>query len=88
MLLIHYQIYYVTMDQQKIFLYHLHLNNKLLLHQHMDPDVFYQSGIPSEVHPPDVVRIAAAALILTFTATVYPAFRAAQTQPAVALRYE
>ena len=54
----------------------------------MDPDVFYTQGIPSELHPPDVVRIAAAALILTFTATVYPAFRAAQTQPAVALRYE
>ena len=54
----------------------------------MDPDVYVVSGIPSELHPPDVVRIAAAALILTFVATVYPAFRAAQTQPAVALRYE
>jgi lipoprotein-releasing system permease protein len=54
----------------------------------MDPDVYYLSGIPSELHPPDVVRIAAAALILTFVATIYPAFRAAQTQPAVALRYE
>jgi lipoprotein-releasing system permease protein len=54
----------------------------------MDPDVYYVAGIPSELHPPDVVRIAAAALILTFVATVYPAFKAAQTQPAVALRYE
>ena len=54
----------------------------------MDPDVYVVSGIPSELHAPDVVRIAAAALILTFIATVYPAFRAAQTQPAVALRYE
>src|ERR1700729_2681271 len=54
----------------------------------MDPDVYYVSGIPSELHAPDVVRIAAAALILTFIATVYPSFRAAQTQPAVALRYE
>jgi lipoprotein-releasing system permease protein len=54
----------------------------------MDPDVYYLSGTPSELHPPDVVRIAAAALILTFVATVYPALRAAQTQPAVALRYE
>jgi lipoprotein-releasing system permease protein len=54
----------------------------------MDPDVFVASAIPSELHPPDVVRIALAALILTFVATVYPALRAAQTQPAVALRYE
>jgi hypothetical protein len=27
----------------------------------MDPDVYYISGIPSEVHPGDVVRIALAA---------------------------
>jgi lipoprotein-releasing system permease protein len=54
----------------------------------MDPDVYYISGIPSELHPPDVVRIALAALILTFVATVYPAFQAARTQPAEALRYE
>jgi lipoprotein-releasing system permease protein len=54
----------------------------------MDPDVYYISGIPSELHRPDVVRIAAAALILTFIATIYPAFQAARTQPAEALRYE
>jgi len=54
----------------------------------MDPDVYYVSGIPSEMHPGDVVRIALAALILTFVATIYPAFKAAQTQPAEALRYE
>jgi lipoprotein-releasing system permease protein len=54
----------------------------------MDPDVYYISGIPSELHPPDVVRIALAALILTFVATVYPAYQASRTQPAEALRYE
>jgi lipoprotein-releasing system permease protein len=32
-----------------------------------------RSGLPSEVHPGDVVRIAVAALLLTFFATVYPA---------------
>jgi lipoprotein-releasing system permease protein len=54
----------------------------------MDPDVYYISGLPSEVHPGDVVRIGAAALILTLLATVYPALQAARTQPAEALRYE
>jgi lipoprotein-releasing system permease protein len=54
----------------------------------MDPDVYYISGIPSELHPPDVVRIAAAALLLTFAATVYPSWQASRTQPAEALRYE
>jgi lipoprotein-releasing system permease protein len=54
----------------------------------MDPDVYYVSGIPSELHPPDVVRIAIAAFLLTFSATLYPALQASRTQPAVALRYD
>lgn len=54
----------------------------------MDPDVYYISGLPSEVHPGDVVRIGAAALLLTLIATVYPAWQASKTQPAEALRYE
>ena len=54
----------------------------------MDPDVYYISGLPSEVHPGDVVRIGMAAFILTLAATVYPALQAARTQPAEALRYE
>jgi lipoprotein-releasing system permease protein len=54
----------------------------------MDPDVYYITGLPSEVHPGDVVRIGMAAFILTLIATVYPALQAARTQPAEALRYE
>jgi lipoprotein-releasing system permease protein len=53
-----------------------------------DPDVYYMSAIPSEVHPHDVVLIACTALALTFLATIYPALRAFRTQPAEALRYE
>jgi lipoprotein-releasing system permease protein len=54
----------------------------------MDPDVYYISGLPSEVHAGDVVRIGIAALILTLVATIYPALQAARTQPAEALRYD
>jgi lipoprotein-releasing system permease protein len=54
----------------------------------LDPDVYYISGIPSEVHSPDVVRIALAALLLTLAATLYPSWQASRTQPAEALRYE
>lgn len=54
----------------------------------MDPDVYYLSAIPSEVHAPDVLRIAAAALVLTLVATLYPSWQASRTQPAEALRYE
>ncbi|HEX4152786.1 MAG TPA: lipoprotein-releasing ABC transporter permease subunit [Steroidobacteraceae bacterium] len=53
-----------------------------------DPDVYYTTGLPSEMHPGDVIRIAAAAMLLTLAATVYPAWKASKTQPAEALRYE
>jgi lipoprotein-releasing system permease protein len=56
--------------------------------QIMDADVYYVTVIPSEVHPYNVAAIAAAALLLTALATVYPAVRAARTAPAEALRYE
>ena len=53
-----------------------------------DPDVYYTTGLPSEMHPGDVVRIAAAAMLLSLIATLYPAWKASKTQPAEALRYE
>jgi len=54
----------------------------------MDPDVYYIAGIPSETHARDILIIALAALTLTLMATLYPAYQAAKTQPAEALRYE
>jgi len=56
--------------------------------QVFDADVYYITAIPSEVHAADVVLVALAALVLTSVATLYPALRAAATQPAEALRYE
>ncbi len=56
--------------------------------QILDSDVYYITTIPSEVHPGNIIVIAAAALTLTALATVYPAIRAARTAPAEALRYE
>ncbi|MDH4581771.1 lipoprotein-releasing ABC transporter permease subunit [Pseudomonas sp. BN415] len=51
-------------------------------------DVYFVSYLPSELQLGDVVLICTAALVLSFLATLYPAWRAAQTQPAEALRYE
>jgi lipoprotein-releasing system permease protein len=54
----------------------------------LDAQVYYITTIPSEVHPHDVLWIAAAAFTLTLLSTIYPALRAARTPPADALRYE
>ena len=44
--------------------------------------------IPSLVEAGDVAAVALVALALTLAATLYPARRAALTEPAEALRYE
>ncbi|WP_044875087.1 lipoprotein-releasing ABC transporter permease subunit [Pseudomonas sp. LFM046] len=51
-------------------------------------DVYFVSYLPSDLQLGDVALICTAALVLSFLATLYPAWRAAQTQPAEALRYE
>lgn len=51
-------------------------------------DVYFINTLPSELRLEDVVLVTLAALLLSFLATLYPAWRAAQTQPAEALRYE
>ena len=52
------------------------------------PDVYFISDLPSEVRFNDVATIAGVAFGLAVLATLYPAWRAARTQPAEALRYE
>ena len=51
-------------------------------------DVYFISDLPSELVISDVVKIAAIALLLALASTFYPAWRAARTMPAEALRYE
>lgn len=54
----------------------------------MPADVYYIARLPSELRVPDVIRILALAFTLCAASTLYPAFRAARTQPAEALRYD
>ena len=54
----------------------------------LDPAVYYISVLPSDLHWDDVWTICTISLILGLVATLYPAWRASQTQPAEALRYE
>ncbi len=51
-------------------------------------EIFAISSLPTDMHSSDVVIICMTALILSFLATLYPAYRASKTQPAEALRYE
>ena len=54
----------------------------------MSPDVYYISELPSDLHWRDVTLTAVVAFLFTVLATIYPAWRAAQVQPAEALRHE
>jgi len=54
----------------------------------LSADVYYISELPSRLEWSDVTFITLASLLMSFLATLYPAWRASQTQPAEALRYE
>ncbi|MGH8031403.1 MAG: lipoprotein-releasing ABC transporter permease subunit [Luteimonas sp.] len=56
--------------------------------QLMPEDVYYITGLPTQLQTSDVVTIAIVALVMALLATIYPAWRAARTAPAEALRYE
>ena len=51
-------------------------------------DVYVLSDLSYDVSAADVMVICATAFLLSLLATLYPAWRAARTQPAEALRYE
>jgi lipoprotein-releasing system permease protein len=56
--------------------------------QLMPEDVYYITGLPTQLEASDVTIIACVALAMAFIATLYPAWRASRTAPAEALRYE
>lgn len=56
--------------------------------QFMPADVYYIARLPSDLRLPDVATILGLAFLLCSLSTLYPAWRAAQVDPAEALRYE
>ena len=53
-----------------------------------DPSVRFLTTLPSRADPVEIVGIASLALVLSFLATLYPAYKAASTDPVQVLRYE
>jgi lipoprotein-releasing system permease protein len=53
-----------------------------------DPSIRFLTELPSRSDPKEIVMISVMALVFSFLATLYPAFRAASTDPVQVLRYE
>ena len=53
-----------------------------------DPEVRFLSTLPSRTDPWEILGIVLLALTMSFLATLYPAFKAANTDPVQVLRYE
>jgi lipoprotein-releasing system permease protein len=53
-----------------------------------DPEIRFLTELPSKTDPAEVIAIVALALVLSFLATLYPARKAANTDPVQVLRYE
>jgi lipoprotein-releasing system permease protein len=53
-----------------------------------DPSIYLINVLPSKILISDILSVVSGALIVSFLATLYPAWRAGKILPAEALRYD
>ena len=56
--------------------------------QFLSSSIYYVNYLPSKLEMSDVIKVGIIALLMSFVATLYPAWRASKVQPVEALRYE
>lgn len=66
----------------------VHALERLFGTHFLDAKVYFMSDLPAYAEWPDVLKICGVAFALCAVATLYPAWRAAGTQPAEALRHD
>ncbi|HEX2666743.1 MAG TPA: lipoprotein-releasing ABC transporter permease subunit [Gammaproteobacteria bacterium] len=66
----------------------MHFLQRVFHTEFLPSSVYYISDLPAAIYEADVLKITIASFVLTVLSTLYPAWRAANTQPAEALRYE
>jgi lipoprotein-releasing system permease protein len=55
---------------------------------HLPDSVYYITTLPVHMELTDILAITASAIVISFTATLYPAWQASRLRPVEALRYE
>lgn len=53
-----------------------------------NPELYFLSQLPAKMDPGETISVVLMALVLSFIATIFPAWRAAKLDPVEALRYE
>ncbi len=61
---------------------------RLIGQKFLSPEIYYLADVPADIRGADVIAIVVVAFVMSVIATMYPAWRGANTQPAEALRHE